>query len=352
MSLLTKDMYCRACAVDLYDFLLCHHAADVKEEYDSILLKADKHISVKRGFHGYMNFKTGETGNNVKYLQNFLGYDYRSAVFALIADREDDSTYVNASEISGHSKNTNSVPSKLPAQRKTNADGVDTASSGILEWKAITLPKPLDGPYKNLFAYLSARQIPADVIRRLIDDGILYQSEQGNNIVFVTPQGDYCEIRGTNTFADKRCKRRDNCNSFCPGEHSWCVSMDTCGTYKPDPFHGTRKSKTDRFWYFAPSKDKPSEIIYICEAAIDAVSLYVIHALQGINTPAVYVSIGGVANQSAIDRIVRNASDKTVILAVDNDPAGQECRDRNPQLKAIIPTHKDWNDDLRKGDTL
>ena len=352
MALMTKDMYRKACSVELYGFLLRHHVADVKKDYGSLLLKTDKHISVKRGFHGYMNFRTGETGNNVKYLQNFLGYDYRSAVLALLTDRGNDTADVNTTNVSDHSRHAISMPSKLSSQRKTNADGADTASSGIFERKAITLPKPLDGPYKNLFAYLSARQIPVDVIRHLIDDGILYQSEQGNNIVFATPQGDYCEIRGTNTFADKRCRHRDNCNSFCAGENGWCTAMDKCSNYKPDPFHGSRKTKSDRFWYFKSSKDTSSEIIYICEAAIDAVSLYVIHKLQGINTPAVYVSIGGVANQAAIDRIVRNAGSKTIILAVDNDPAGQECRHRNPQLKVIIPTHKDWNDDLRKGDTL
>ena len=41
---------------------------------------------------------------------------------------------------------------------------------------------------------------------------------------------------------------------------------------------------------------------------------------------------------------------KKVVLAVDNDAAGQGCRDRNPMLESIIPKNKDWNDDLKRGD--
>ena len=88
--------------------------------------------------------------------------------------------------------------------------------------------------------------------------------------------------------------------------------------------------------------------IYVCEAAIDAISLYVIHRAQKVKEVAVYVSIGGVANQKTIDRLVR--SGKKVVLAVDNDAAGQGCRDRNPMLESIIPKNKDWNDDLKRGD--
>lgn len=350
MALLTKDMYCRACAADLYAFLLRNHSADVTEKYGSVLLKADGHVSVKRGYRGYTDFRTSETGNNVRYLREYLGYDYRSAVLALLADSGYDIGDPNVSV--SHTRHSDSIEDSSTVQVQSDSGRTNRDVPAIPERKAITLPKPLEGPYKNLFAYLSARQIPADVICRLIDDGILYQSKQANNIVFVTPERDYCEIRGTNTYADRRCKRRDSCPSFCTGERGWCASMSSCDVYKPDPFHGTCKSKSDRFWYFKPSNDKPSEIIYICEAAIDAVSLYVIHKLQKKDAPAVYVSIGGVANQSAIDRIVRNSGNRTVVLAVDNDAAGQDCRDRNPQLNAIIPTHKDWNDDLMEGGSL
>ena len=68
---------------------------------------------------------------------------------------------------------------------------------------------------------------------------------------------------------------------------------------------------------------------------------------HGKTVPAYYISIGGVAKQPAIDRI--KGQIKNTVLAVDNDPAGQTCRDRNPELLCILPVSKDWNEDLQRG---
>ena len=317
----SKDQYNRACSVDLFEFLVQNHSSAIKIEYGSALLLADKHVSVKRGFHGYRNFRTDEKGNNIDYLMNFLGYDYQAAVLALIGETG------------------------------TQTDYVPVVNPFIPEIKEIALPEPLNGKYKNLYAFLTARGIPADVIQLLIDRGILYQSREGNNVVFVNPQGDYCELRGTNSYADRRCRKRSECSRYCPGDHTWCEKMDDCADYKPDPFHGCRKKRPDRFWYFDPDPGKETQCIYVCEAAIDAVSLYVIHRKQGrTDEKSVYVSIGGAANQKTIDRISRNSKNAWVVLAVDNDEAGQECRNRNKELAYVLPKNKDWNDDLKRGD--
>ena len=90
----SKDQYDRACSVDLFEFLVRNHASAVKVEYGSALLLADKHVSVKRGFHGYRNFRTDEKGNNIDYLMNFLGYDYQTAVLALIGETDVQMGYV------------------------------------------------------------------------------------------------------------------------------------------------------------------------------------------------------------------------------------------------------------------
>ena len=97
-------------------------------------------------------------------------------------------------------------------------------------------------------------------------------------------------------------------------------------------------------WYLLT--DPKPDTAYVCEAAIDAVSLMLIHKAQKKTDPAVYVSIGGVANQQAIDRLRKKKL--TIVLAVDNDPAGNKCRQRNSDLAALIPHNKDWNDDLRQ----
>ena len=61
-----------------------------------------------------------------------------------------------------------------------------------------------------------------------------------------------------------------------------------------------------------------------------------------------YCSIGGVANQQRVDVIksCMGAAGRPVFLAVDNDPAGEKCRERNPGCPALVPRLKDWNADL------
>ena len=64
--------------------------------------------------------------------------------------------------------------------------------------------------------------------------------------------------------------------------------------------------------------------------------------------PAYYISIARVAKQPTIDRLKRSKID--LILAVDNDDAGQRCRNRNPDLEYILPVQKDWNEDLQSNE--
>lgn len=320
MTYVSKDDYVKACTVDLSEWLLCHHSADVFFKYGSVQLNTDNNIWVKRGYHGYKNFRTGESGNNVDYLINFLGYDYPGAVIAL-----------NDNVISHYdSKNGYSSCLVLPQ----------------IESKDIVLPKAATS-YRNLFAFLQGRKIPVDIIQMLIDKKLIYQSAVGNNIVFINPERDYYELRGTNTYADQRCKKRNNCSEYECRNHQWCKKMEHCSDYKKDTFHGCKKSRPDRFWYLSTS-NKKSNHIYICEAAIDAISLYIMHQKHGLNESTIYVSIGGVANQQTINRIKFHCKDR-VVIATDNDPAGDECRFRNPELSTIKPVYKDWNEDLKKG---
>ena len=58
---------------------------------------------------------------------------------------------------------------------------------------------------------------------------------------------------------------------------------------------------------------------------------------------SVYISIGGAGNHRTINRIKKRIR---TVLAVDNDEAGESCRRRHPELEHIIPSLKDWNEDL------
>ena len=265
----------------LYRFVASNHMDMFRRSGHCLYMEAHKGVYIKDGFPGFNDFSTGRHGNPIDFLTEYLRYDFVDAVSAL--------------RLSG------AGPAAAPSPTRK-----DFRKKGCID-----LPQPADKPYRRMYAYLRSRGISAQMIRHLEAGCLAYQEKDRGNIVFVTPEKDYCELRGTFTYAER-------------------------------PFHGCRKSSPDRFWYLTTSAGK-AEKAYICEAAIDAISLLLIHKRSGGQEAAAYISIGGVCNQKAIDRI---KSRITTILAVDNDEAGELCRKRNPDLKSIIPVHKDWNEDL------
>ena len=270
----TKEQIRQARRVNLADYLLREHPADVKIVGNSLCLRKNPSLYVKKSIPGYHDFATDEHGNSIDFLTRHLNCSFTDAVNMLC-------------KFEGFSQ------SKAATTRTS-----------------FHLPERARSPFDRVVPYLTGRGIPSETVMSLIQKKLLYQDTPHGNAVFVSPDEDYCEIRGTGS----------------------------------KPFHGCRKKKTDRFWYLLT--DPKPETAYVCEAAIDAVSLMLIHKAQGKNDPAVYVSIGGVANQQAIDRLKRKKT--AVVLAVDNDPAGDECRRRNPDLTVLIPYNKDWNDDLQQ----
>lgn len=265
---------------DLYTFLIKYHSCSFFREGDSLRPKDNHSISIRKGYCGYKDFSNSETGNSIEYLMRHMNYTFVAAVQALAGE---------------------SVAEYPPYSQQ---DGVKTVPPQF--------PIPVNGTYKNLFAFLINRGIPAETIQLLISQKILYQEKNRNNIVFINAERNFAEIRGTYTYGK--------------------------------PFHGVVPNcRPDGFWWFRTSKT--ASVAYICEAAIDAISLYELHKIQQNREPAYYISIAGAAKQPAISRLKK--TQLRLILAVDNDAAGQQCRDRNPDLQYILPEHKDWNEDLQ-----
>lgn len=265
---------------DLYTFLIKYHSCSFFREGDSLRPKDNHSISIRKGYCGYKDFSNSETGNSIEYLMRHMNYTFVAAVQALAGE---------------------SVAEYPPYSQQ---DGVKTVPPQF--------PIPVNGTYKNLFAFLINRGIPAETIQMLVSQKILYQEKEKNNIVFINMERDFAELRGTYTYGK--------------------------------PFHGVVPNcRNDGFWWFRTSKTASKA--YICEASIDAISLFELHRLHENNEPAYYISIAGAAKQPAIDRL--KCSTLNLILAVDNDAAGQQCRDRNTDLEYILPEHKDWNEDLQ-----
>lgn len=184
----------------------------------------------------------------------------------------------------------------------------------------ITMSKPKDkfvlpkraASDERIVSYLSVeRGIDKKIIRWLIGKGVLYQDIY-SNCVFISKNNDFYEVRG---IYDK-------------------------------PFHQNQDLSVGsiHYWYFNNPTAKILSKAFICESSIDAISLHLLYPDDGY-----YFSIGGVGNQQRIDAIKQLGLE--TITAFDNDEAGQQGRDRNNDIKHIIPYYKDWNEQLRKSFT-
>ncbi len=282
----TKEQRTAANRTDLYDFLLRTHPEQFKKEGQKyIRFKNDNSIIIGRGFSGYKDCATDEAGNNIDFLMKYLNYGLVEAILALSGEQ------FSSPDVS----KSHTEPKMDPEKAK------------------IVIPDPVAGSYRQLYAYLLYRKIEKDTIQMLLDQKLIYQEAAHNNIVFINRSRDWGEVHGTLSYKSH---------------------------------HGIlENSKPGGFWFFQVGNMEKSKNVFICEAAIDAISLYEIRRIRGELSDDVYVSIGGASKQAAIDYLKTHYKP---ILAVDNDEAGQNARDRNKDLKSLIPDAKDWNDDLQK----
>lgn len=304
-NIVSKEQIRIARKADLYGYLLENHGNEIQKEGESIRLCADHSVSIKNGFSGFMDFATEETGNAIDCLTTYFDYDLQEAVISLC-------------EFMGYDASESGVSNeKIPNQidttiQKPEMPDINPASTFIL-------PEPVGGQPKNLFAYLTqTRCIPADIVKWLISEGVMYQEREHNNIVFVNPERTFAEIRGTNTSKS---------------------------------FHQVMFSDKEAFWWFKTEGVRSDpKVAYVFEAAIDAISMYAIQKMCNVKTEnIIFSSIAGVANQQRIDRIKAGmaAAGLQTVLAVDNDKAGEQCRKRNPECEYAIPRYKDWNENLQ-----
>ncbi len=290
--------------VDLFGFLLKNYPDAVKVEQNSLRLKANRSITIKRGYCGYTDWATSETGNSIDMLMRYFGYSFVDAVAALC-------------EFAGRFSYPQSRLHSLPQPDRTKA-----VEASAPKDDTFVLPKRDPGRYSRLFAYLNkTRKLPQQIIGRLVDEGLLYQEEQTGNAVFINADQSFFEIRGTNSQVK---------------------------------FHktGHRADRESDYWSFnAKGPGTIPTVAYICEGAIDAISLYLLRQSSAPESEnGMYCSLCGVANQKRIERIKSDMSaiGAETVIAVDSDMAGKRCRISNPDCQALIPVGKDWNEDLKQ----
>ena len=167
-------------------------------------------------------------------------------------------------------------------------------------------PKEAIKPWIPLIDYLSTRRcINLATVDDLQNKGILYQTFGAyHNLCFINDDRTHWEI----------------------------VGMHPTKKYK-------QVSDAKNYWAYEIGRQRA----YICESAIDAISLYELIA----DRDATYISIAGsVTRGRIIDRIITEYPE--VILGVDNDDAGDKVAGMYPNLQRLKPKLKDFNDDLIK----
>lgn len=279
---------------NLYNYLYQNHLSSFTVEGGSLRLKKNHSISIAPNYVGFYDFATRESGDGIQFLMDYMGYTFQEAVGSLL-------------------KTDNIVLSSIDRKKDVSIPE---------EAREIQLPQKAEGTPTRVIAYLLGRGISMSIIASLLNQGLLYQSAGTNNCVFVNFEKDYFEQRGTITKEYLK-----------EGQ---------------EPFRQVKRTLKSNFWYMTNDGISFEDIekILVCEAAIDAISLYQI-LQEHIKSKEKYacVSIGGVANQETIDRLV--ATGKVVVLAVDNDKAGAFCRKANAGLPYLLPVSKDWNEELK-----
>lgn len=162
------------------------------------------------------------------------------------------------------------------------------------------------GPWYQLYDYLiNRRHISKETIDCLINSNLAYQTKgHYANICFINKNRNHWEI----------------------------VGMNPTKKYK-------QVSDAQNYWAYELGQQRA----YISESAIDAISLYELIA----DRDATYISIAGsVTRGHLIDRIISEY--RMVILAVDNDDAGDKVATMYPYLKRLKPRMKDFSEDLIK----
>lgn len=279
----SKNQIHKARNSNIFGYLIKFHEDDIIGAGTGRIRLKDYHsLVVTRGIPIYCRNSTGEHGNPIELLKDYLGYTFVDAVLALSQFGDDDDyDYDFHREL------------KIPE----HADIYDRAAKYLTE----------------------TRGIDGKLVSKLMKDGLIYQEKGHNNICF--EYGNYIELHGSLSFKS---------------------------------FKGIAAgSDSDGYWAFGFTvKPKNQSICYVCESAIDAMSLYCI--LNEAATPQCYFASMGGLKQGTLDRIRKEF--KHVILAVDNDSVRDDTdedagknfcnKGQNSLLLRKIPIKKDWNEDL------
>ena len=295
----TAEQIERARSVNLVAFLHQYQPGELKRVGLSWTLRS--HDSMRISADGKWNWFSQSVGGGdaISYLQKVHGMTFQESIRTLAGE---DYQALQAEEAA-----------REPPPRKE-----------------FVLP-PKNRNSRRAFAYLCSRGIDPEIINHCMKRGLIYEDAQHHNAVFVGHDGTgtarYAMLRSTVSNSSFKIEQAGSNKAF-----GFCIKGS-------------------------------GQTLYVCEAAIDALSVATLRKLGGRDwRKDSYLALGGVTASAekmppALEGILQSFSFNRVVLSLDNDEAGQRAarniftmlRQRYPQieLKVCVPQEKDFNDQLR-----
>ena len=257
--------------------------------YDS----SGKHDSITIRGSKWFDHKNQTGGGAIKFMQEFYGMDFQTAVQELLGQRVTPLSH--------------SPPKAIAKEEK----------------KEFRLPEANTNMHR-VYAYLiKQRFISPDIISHFAKQHTLYEDKEHHNAVFVG-----LDENGVPRQASKR-----STNSFGKTFRITCEGSDT------------RYS----FSHFGKS-----EKLFVFEAPIDMMSFLTLYPQEWQKNS--YIAMNGVYEKAVLTALKNQSNMSEVILCVDNDEGGIEAVDRlrdilrengYENVRRFAPKFKDWNEDLK-----
>ena len=284
-------------SVDLEQFL--HMRGEKLEragrEYKLIYYDGSgKHDSITINGSTWFDHKNQVGGGAIKFMQEFYGMDFQTAVQELLGQRV--------------TPLSNSPPKADKQEQKTREFKLPEANSNM----------------HRVYAYLiKQRFIAPDIISYFAKQHTLYEDKEHHNAVFVG-----VDENGVPRQASKR-----STNSFGKTFRITCEGSDTRYSFS----HFGKLEK-----------------LFVFEAPIDMLSYLTLHPENWQQHS--YIAMNGVYENAVLTALKNHSNINEIVLCVDNDEGGIEAVDRlrdilrengYENVRRFAPKFKDWNEDLK-----
>ena len=278
MGYIPPDVVKKVKEIDLLTYLrMCNPNELVKDSSNQYSTKTHNSLKISNGYWNYFNGGIGGK-NAVDYVEKILGYSFPNSIEYILKQLGNDRVLIQEET------------KKIVKENKKKT------------YKCLKLP-PRNNNNDIAIKYLKSRGIDEKIIKKCIEDNIIYEEKYHHSVVFIG----YDEI-GKPKYAGYRATNGET------------IKKDLTGSDKGFPF----KIQT---------KDN-NETLYIFEGAIDLLSFITFMKMNNIkwenNT---YISLAGVSQTNkiietksipeSIKRTLNNNKNiKEIVLCLDNDEAG------------------------------